>query len=424
MMPIPFKIIIFSISLCLISISANAQKPDSWQKDLQLLQRTLKKKHPALFQHISKEEFRKGMDKLANNGFDSIRSLIELRLFLAQIGDSHIYARSSDNDDWKETVPIICNWFPDGLHVTACDSLYQNILTNKIISINNYQIETIADSFKSLFAYNNEAEFKLRIQRLLQEPKLLQHFGFMPAPGYITLKSTNTNGDTINSRIRITCCESINIIDYIPPSIPLYKKNIIAKEYILPFWQEYIESDSILYIQYNNCTSREMALTYGYTEEFSSPSFSIFQAMILKTIREKPVKKLIFDVRFNGGGGSRQGDALARELAKTPINKKGKLFVITGRRTFSATIHNVMTFKRETQAIIIGENTSGKPNHYREVRKVYLPFSKFVVYFSTRYHKTSEINDNTIIPDIYTPLTFNEYLQGIDPAYNAILNYK
>ena len=72
-------------------------------------------------------------------------------------------------------------------------------------------------------------------------------------------------------------------------------------------------------------------------------------------IDEKKATRLIVDLRFNGGGDFKKGRRLLIERIKEnpQINQKGNLFVITGRRTFSAAMVNSIDFKKETNAYFI-----------------------------------------------------------------------
>jgi len=95
-----------------------------------------------------------------------------------------------------------------------------------------------------------------------------------------------------------------------------------------------------------------------------------------------------------------------KKLAKQKnINKKGKLFVIIGRKTFSSAVLNTLDFKKHTNAIIVGEETSGKPNHYGEIKSFELPNSKLKVYYSTKYFKHYEKDIETIRPDVIIKTT-------------------
>lgn len=92
-------------------------------------------------------------------------------------------------------------------------------------------------------------------------------------------------------------------------------------------------------------------------------------------MKNKQVDKVVFDIRFNGGGSSPQGESemiekYAKYLKKNPSIKT---YVITGRNTFSSAVLNAMDLKRLTNAVFVGEETAGKPNHFGEVKAFQLP---------------------------------------------------
>jgi C-terminal processing protease CtpA/Prc len=134
-----------------------------------------------------------------------------------------------------------------------------------------------------------------------------------------------------------------------------------------------------------------------------TPSFGKFKREIFQAINEEKVKKLIFDIQFNPEGSSRQGTKFIKQLAKNKIiNLKGKLFVIIGRRTFSSAIINTYDFKKYTNAILVGEETAARLNHYGEIKKTELPTSHLKIYYSTKYFQLDNKNKdlNTVKPDI------------------------
>jgi C-terminal processing protease CtpA/Prc len=180
--------------------------------------------------------------------------------------------------------------------------------------------------------------------------------------------------------------------------------------------------DNVYYIQYNKCISREKP-PYGFKGELKKlPSFQEFQEKILKTATKRSFDKIIVDLRFNTGGNSSQGTELIEKMAEIKkINERGKLYVILGRFTFSSAIINAMDFSNKTQAIFVGEETSGKPNHYGEVRSFTLPNSGLNINYSTKYFKRSEKNLKTITPDHIIETSFKDFKEGKDPVYDWII---
>lgn len=108
-------------------------------------------------------------------------------------------------------------------------------------------------------------------------------------------------------------------------------------------------------------------------------------------LNENPVEKLIFDIRLNSGGSYNQGNNFIREVViNSKIDKKGKLFVLIGRDTFSAAILNSRFFQENTKAIFVGEETMGKPNHYGFLNYFNLNNSKIEVSYSTEIVLTTK----------------------------------
>ena len=91
-----------------------------------------------------------------------------------------------------------------------------------------------------------------------------------------------------------------------------------------------------------------------------------------------------------------------------------------GRRTFSSAILNTYDFLNHTSAITIGEQTSGKLNHFGEVRHFDLPHSQLRIWYSTKYFNIDPKNSNAINPSIGLPITFSDYNNGIDPVYEYV----
>lgn len=171
---------------------------------------------------------------------------------------------------------------------------------------------------------------------------------------------------------------------------------------------------------YNSCVPISIIRNNGKDD---SLKFEDFQEQIFNDLKETDVDKLLFDMRFNGGGNSIYGTGFVNELSRKNINQTGKLFVVIGRSTFSSAILNTLDFKKKTNAIIIGEETGGKPNHYGEVRTFKLPGSKLSVQYSTKYFKNSESEINTIVPDVKIEITFKDFINGKDPIYEWVKNH-
>ena len=119
-----------------------------------------------------------------------------------------------------------------------------------------------------------------------------------------------------------------------------------------------------------------------------------------------------------------QGTKLIRKIAKTKLRGNGSTYLMVGRKTFSSAIINSVDLIKEMNAVVVGEETGGRPNHFGEVDRFVLPESRLVVSYSTKYFKLLDEDIPSIIPDIPAPLTYSQYMSGTDPALEVILNHR
>ena len=276
---------------------------------------------------------------------------VKLQQLIASFGDSHTELIWQQFIDKNKILPLQVMWFSDGIFVVATIKDNINILGCKIIEINDIPIQTIIDSLSTLITVDNSATIKKTFPNQLPYFQLLEHF-FNFKTDSIILQVETPNGEILNSRIRLTQMDRNNAVLIKRDSVSLCNQN--KKEL---FTDNLMKKDNIYYIQYNQCASRERPPVGFKGNPEQLPSFSEFQEKIIKTINNNDFRKVIFDMRFNGGGSSGQGTELISKLSSIEkINKKGKLYVVIGRATFSSAIINALDFtKNDDKPIFVGE---------------------------------------------------------------------
>jgi hypothetical protein len=129
-------------------------------------------------------------------------------------------------------------------------------------------------------------------------------------------------------------------------------------------------------------------------------------------------------MRWNNGGNTGLAQPLLLGIiGNRKVNQRGKLFVIIGRRTYSAA-QNVATYlERYTNATFVGEPTGSSPNFVGEEAPITLPYSKVMANVSHLFWQSSWPQDQRIwlAPQIYVPPTFADFRAGRDAALAAIL---
>jgi hypothetical protein len=96
--------------------------------------------------------------------------------------------------------------------------------------------------------------------------------------------------------------------------------------------------------------------------------------------------------------------------------------VITGRGAFSAGMTNITDFRRETEAILVGEPTGARPNGYQENHLFTLPLSKLRVSCSMlKYRFQPDSETDAVFPDQQIDPDWSSFSAGKDAALQWIL---
>jgi hypothetical protein len=109
-------------------------------------------------------------------------------------------------------------------------------------------------------------------------------------------------------------------------------------------------------------------------------------------------------------------------LKRPALDQRGHLFVITGRRTFSAAMSNAAQFHNETRAILVGEPPGETPNSYQEKETFWLPASHLAVNYSVRYYKFLPTDAPALMPDHEIDPDWESYRAGRDPTLEWALS--
>ena len=101
----------------------------------------------------------------------------------------------------------------------------------------------------------------------------------------------------------------------------------------------------------------------------------------------KSVRRVIVDLRLNGGGDNTTYGSLTPLFGSKAVNKRGKLQVLIGRATFSAAANFAAEIDRATRAVFVGEPTGGGVETYGDTFPVLLPTVGWTVHIAARYHE-------------------------------------
>jgi hypothetical protein len=135
-------------------------------------------------------------------------------------------------------------------------------------------------------------------------------------------------------------------------------------------------------------------------------------------------QRLVLDIRENlGGNGFLNRYPIQQILRRPALDRPDRLYVIIGRRTFSAGQQFTNQLEWWTHGTLVGEPTGQRPTQYGDHRPLQLPNSRLTVQISSVFHQAPDPFDARLFvaPALYTPLTSAAYRSGEDPALAAVL---
>lgn len=148
---------------------------------------------------------------------------------------------------------------------------------------------------------------------------------------------------------------------------------------------------------------------------------------IKASVETNGAEKLVLDIRQNGGGNNGLVPIIIRSLIQMKnIDRRGNLFVIIGRQTFSAAQNLTNELEKYTNAIFVGEPTASHVNMYGDAARFTLPNSKLIGQASVLWWQNMSERDTRkwTAPQVAAELTFTDYANNIDTAMQAIIEYK
>jgi len=400
-----------------MAIPCVAQKADQapaltkgqWREDLRFFARELPKRHKNLYHTTSREQFERAVAELdaAIPSLQDHQIIVGMIRIAASVGDGHTAVHLPA---YFKRYPIRLYWFGPDLRVASAAREYRQTLGARVVKIGSLGIAEVLARVQSCFPtarHENEWYVLGTSPAFIVIPEVLHGLGVVHELGRAPFTFEDESGKQFTldiSPIEFSVVGGVPNVRFIPvaKAEPLFRQRPSER-----FWFTYLPDSQTVYLSFR-----------GY-KSLGENAQKLFQF-----IDANPTKRLAIDLRQNGGGDFFKGRKhLVRPLKERPaINQKGRLFVIVGRATFSAAMVNAIDFRKETNALLVGEPVGERPNSYSENDEVTLPNSRLVVSYSTRYYKFLEEDVPAVMPDKRIDPNWADFKAGRDPVMEWILS--
>ena len=306
-------------------------------------------------------------------------------------------------------LPLTLFWFPDGLGVIGAGQEYSDAIGARVLRIGTMTPQEALAAVAPYVSHETDTWLRLQAPGYLITLAMLEHLGLLGPDGRVTFTLEKPDGGPFTLAIppgdpRVP---QTTVTDYLHVPTPLYLSH--PKSY---YWSQYLGDSKTFYIQYNRCANDPKL------------PFKEFVRSALAEARSHIVRRVVVDLRLNGGGDSRVLSPLTKALASRR-NTLGPVYVLTGDGTFSSGLMAALELKRDLRATLAGSAPGEKLNTYGEVATMTLPNSKLLIGYSTKYFRFTKDGDpDELRPDIPAQQTFEDTLQGRDRALEAVIAAK
>lgn len=426
--------IFMALSFMLVCETSDAQEKVNWTEDLTYAKSYLEIMHPRLFDFVSEEEFNQEFDYLFKNWqhMDDAEMITSITEIFAKIHDGHTGVSYFAGDEHIKEIlhyyPVWLYKFSDGYFVLYAKNEYRELVGKKITKLGNLEISDAIKQIMRLQAGDNHWG-KTQYIPLIQE--FLQYTGVTDMEtGELLIQYENENGK--REVVKIEKPESLNdfyfaskvfpqkdqvviaMNDGCAKPLPLYLSHLNEGGYSgNDYWYTWLPEQETIYLQISN------------NKDKPDDPFGAFCKRMFHDLDSLKAKKLIVDVRLNGGGNHFEMPLIKGIIARPNIDSEGNLFLITSRRTISASEHLTTQMETYTHVLIFGEPTAARPNMVGSITRFTLPNSGLKCFTAKEYTQDSEYRDFrlTTKPHVYSLSSSCDFKNNYDPVLPAIFNY-
>ena len=409
-------------SLALVAFVSSAQaRPSSAATaadDVRELGASLEQLHPDPFRSVSRQRFRSEVETLARRASSISRNelLVGVLRIIALLGPRNghtgLFPGDSSNSSPLHLYPLRLYHFADG--VFAVGARDRVLVGGRLVAIEGTSVDRALELVDPLTPADNPTNTRGMAPHYLLTAEVLDGLGVVDGTGPATFTFERPGGERVD--VDLTAIPGPQYAaafadphhGHNPSTLPHASRPPYLAASAKPMWARKVASGRAVVVGYNAVV----------------PPAAGFVRSLTRLVRDPNVRRVVVDVRLNGGGDNSTYGALTSLFESRAVDRRGKLYVLIGRATFSAAANFAAELDRDTRAIFVGEPTGGGVETYGDTFPLLLPTVGWTVHIAARYHHRKRgANDKrlAVAPDLPVPLTSVEYFAGRDPVLRRAL---
>jgi Peptidase family S41 len=392
----------------LLALALTGAGAASTSDDVRTLVAELERLHPAPYHAVSRSEFHRAADDLATRapGLTRDQLIVETMRLVALLGEREGHSGLFPTYGGHRIALHVFPWrlwrFPEGYYVIQASD--RSLVGSRVIAVAGTPIADVEARLRPLVTRDNESSLAFGLPFYLVSAEALRGLGITPsveaAPFTVVTGAGAVREVTLTSLTAPEYQRAVPFSSFIPAPQgmprrrqPLYQRLSRGRYGITP-----LQRGRAVYVVYNQTTYP-----------------GLIPRRLLRLARKPRVRRVVVDLRLNGGGDNTSYGPLLAALRSRAVNRPGKLVVLTSRVTFSAAGNFAADIDRSTHARFVGEPTGGAPNNYGDSQEIRLPSLGVSVFTPTQWVEAVPGDPRLAVePDVAVPLTAADYFAGRD----------
>jgi hypothetical protein len=379
-------------------------------QDVRLLATQLESVHPNLFRHVSRQRFRSEVAALVKQApnLSPHQLLVGLMRIAALPGPRNGHTGLFPHPGHRRQLhlyPLRLYDFVDGLYVV--DASARGLTGSRLVAVGGMPVERVLELVRPLVPRDNDWSLRGLAPHYLLVAEVLVGLGIASGVGPLTFTFDRDGTRIDESLTPLTTSEyhtefADPLHGHNPSSLPRRSHPLYLAGSGNELYVRKLAGGRALYVGFNT----------------AGVATSQVAARLERRVRSRTVRRVIVDVRLNGGGNNTLYRPLFGVLASSRVNRAGRLFLLTGRATFSAAGNFATEIDRYTRATLVGEPTGGGVNQYGDATLSTLPVTGWQVSIATSYVVRGTAGDRrlAVVPDRRVDLRSSDFFAGRDPV--------
>jgi hypothetical protein len=387
--------------------TAGWTRTEGWVRDIDFLYNEVKRVNPEYRSRPFPAELVRRYEELKRN----VPRLSDEEIFtgmnrmLAVLHQGHVVLWNAPGNRY---LPLRLYAFPEGVFVMEADSAHRDLEGARVVAFGSMPADTALREVAKGRSTDGDMEF-VWAAATLTETAVLKGIGATRGIDSVrlTVQKPGQAPRTVTLATRDSARAGRQDRMVAPPTVaaPMFLRNL-AKT----FWHQAVPEHDALYVQINNLRNAQDETLVAYGRRLWSVADS------------SGAKNMILDLRHNNGGTTQLYPELLRSIVAYSRVPGNQVWVLIGRRSYSATGNFVTDLERLADPVFVGEASGECCNLHGDAVYVELPYSGVKGELTAVRWQLSTPGDRRreISPEVPVQLTARAYFAGQDPALDAI----